>query len=56
MIWLTISRRPAGADRPPGGPALRMASPARVLDEIGALDLTPEIRAELLDCTDAAQG
>ena len=27
-----------------------MASPARVLDEIGALDLTPEIRAELLDC------
>ena len=32
-----------------------MASPARVLDEIGALDLTPEIRAELLDCIDAAQ-
>ena len=32
-----------------------MASPARVLAEIEALDLPTHIRADLIDCIDAAQ-
>ena len=55
MIWLTIPAALLALIACLAALRYWMASPARVLDEIGALDLTPEIRAELLDCIDAAQ-